>query len=247
MKMAQKRGYVGATLHAYGLSDEFTQDVEDTGVGTDAIPGDGPAKAKPPICPVHNKPMKDQRASKKNPKAPDWKCTVKTDGKWCDQVKWPGEWPPKGEGTEANGSNGAAPWTPTTLDDVDNMTLEQATALPLLGRPEQWGGNGSKPLGTLSSKLLVSARTFFISKLEEKDDVRLHGQVHAITLILEDREKDQTKMDLSAPGDDLPDPAPVSATVPAPGKVEDALKPNEPPAPSNTLTSTYGPNDDIPF
>ncbi len=29
LKMAQKRAYVGATLHAYGLSNRFTQDVED--------------------------------------------------------------------------------------------------------------------------------------------------------------------------------------------------------------------------
>lgn len=35
LKMAEKRAYVGATLLAYGLSDQFTQDVEETGVGAE--------------------------------------------------------------------------------------------------------------------------------------------------------------------------------------------------------------------
>ena len=96
LKMAQKRAFVGATLTAYGLSDEFTQDVEDTGVGG-AVADDpqGPQKVAPPVCPVHNTPMRDDRASKKNPKAPDWKCSKKNaDGSWCSEVKWPGQWPP---------------------------------------------------------------------------------------------------------------------------------------------------------
>jgi hypothetical protein len=270
MKMAQKRGYVGATLHAYGLSDEFTQDVEDTGVGAEATPGEGPAKVKPPVCSVHNKPMKDQRASKKNPKAPDWKCTVKTDGKWCDQVKWPGEWPPKGEGAEGNGaaaSDGAA--SPATSDSTkpsptpsdqaqaqgttttEEMTLEQAAALPLMGKTESWGGNGTKPIGILSSNLLKQARKFFADKITEQiaatggGDPRFEAQVYAITLILDERDKDQTKMDLGA----APDPATAStqAAAPPPGKVEDALKPTEKPkAPSEMNSPGIDPNS-IPF
>jgi hypothetical protein len=282
VKMAQKRAYVGATLHAYGLSDEFTQDVEDTGVGADATPGEGPAKVKPPVCPTHNKPMKDQRASKKNPKAPDWKCTVKTDGKWCEHVMWPGQWPPKGEGAEGNGSapetstpvsgaTGTANSAPSTTSgaapagappatgtadpnvwvvgrDLAEMTLEHAMALPLLGGPDKWNGNGGKPLGIQRSGLLRQVRTFFAKKLEEDgDDPRLEAQIHAITLILDEREKDQTKMEL---GDKTaPDPAPgsTSATVPPPGKVEDALKPNAKPVAPGEMTSPNVIPDDIPF
>lgn len=45
----------------------------------------------PPSCPTCDGPMWDNRATKKNPKAPDWKCKDKA----CDGVFWPGEWPPK--------------------------------------------------------------------------------------------------------------------------------------------------------
>lgn len=103
-KMAQKRAYVGATLLAYGLSDEFTQDVEDTGATAengDAKDPNAPAKVAAPVCPVHNVPMKDFRTRKKSPKAPDWKCTqhTMTNGAkvWCEEVKWPGQWPPKSD------------------------------------------------------------------------------------------------------------------------------------------------------
>jgi hypothetical protein len=35
IKMAEKRAYIGATLLTHGLSEQFTQDVEDTGVASD--------------------------------------------------------------------------------------------------------------------------------------------------------------------------------------------------------------------
>lgn len=46
--------------------------------------------ASSPTCPVCDGPMWDNRESKKNPKAPDYKCKKKE----CDGVYWPGEWPP---------------------------------------------------------------------------------------------------------------------------------------------------------
>lgn len=45
LKMAEKRAYVGATLLAYGLSDQFTQDVEDVGV---AKPENGAPRPQQP-------------------------------------------------------------------------------------------------------------------------------------------------------------------------------------------------------
>jgi hypothetical protein len=39
LKMAQKRAMVGATLHAYGLSDRFTQDIEDVAANASAAGG----------------------------------------------------------------------------------------------------------------------------------------------------------------------------------------------------------------
>lgn len=97
LKMAQKRAFVGATLTCYGLSDEFTQDVEDTGVSGGGDDPNGPPKVQAPMCPKHNVPMRDVRATKKNPKAPDWKCTRKDGDTYCEEVKWPGQWPPKDE------------------------------------------------------------------------------------------------------------------------------------------------------
>ncbi len=47
LKMAQKRAYVGATLHAYGLSNRFTQDVEDN---PDAYAKEPPAPPPEPAA-----------------------------------------------------------------------------------------------------------------------------------------------------------------------------------------------------
>lgn len=44
-----------------------------------------------PSCPVCGGKMWDNRESKKNPKAPDYKCRDKS----CEGLYWPGEWPPK--------------------------------------------------------------------------------------------------------------------------------------------------------
>lgn len=44
-----------------------------------------------PTCPKCDGPMWDNRQSKKNVKAPDYKCKDKA----CDGVLWPGQWPPK--------------------------------------------------------------------------------------------------------------------------------------------------------
>lgn len=90
LKMAHKRGIVAACLITFGLSDQFTQDVEDlphlNGEG-DSAPSNEP-EAK---CPKCGSRMWDNRAGKTNPKAPDFKCRDRN----CDGVYWPGQWPPK--------------------------------------------------------------------------------------------------------------------------------------------------------
>jgi hypothetical protein len=96
LKMAEKRAFVGAVLNAFGLSDQFTQDVEDN---PDLVPGRDGSTTAPPSgepearCPKCQGPMWDNRASKTNPKAPDYKCRDKS----CDGLYWPGQWPPKGQ------------------------------------------------------------------------------------------------------------------------------------------------------
>ncbi len=142
LKMAEKRALVGATLLCYGLSDEFTQDVEDTGLAAatgeasdDDSASGGPPKVEPPVCPVHNVPMRDDRQSKRNPKAPDWKCSKKNaDNTWCNQVKWPGQWPPsdatKAEDREPGNGSGRA---------TEPSTAEQEGARPTTAEPTTSG------------------------------------------------------------------------------------------------------------
>jgi hypothetical protein len=48
IKMAEKRAYLGATLLTHGLSEQFTQDVEDTGVASDDTPAGAPQEEQPP-------------------------------------------------------------------------------------------------------------------------------------------------------------------------------------------------------
>ncbi|MFL5577680.1 MAG: hypothetical protein ACJ79S_17125 [Gemmatimonadaceae bacterium] len=58
-----------------------------------ATPGSGPAVAAgAPSCPICGGPMWDDRASKRNPKAPDFKCKDKPrfkGGPGCEGVIWP--------------------------------------------------------------------------------------------------------------------------------------------------------------
>jgi len=96
VKMAEKRAFVGAILLALGLSDEFTQDVEDLAangaINSDGDNEPGAATDEPEAtCPKCKGKMWDNRAGKTNPKAPDFKCRDKS----CDGVYWPGQWPPK--------------------------------------------------------------------------------------------------------------------------------------------------------
>lgn len=102
LKMAHKRAAVAATLLAFGLSDQFTQD-EDAVVpphGQDDEPRSSaraggaaaPAADEPPaMCPKCQGLMWDNRSSKTNPKAPDFKCRDRS----CEGAYWPGQWPPK--------------------------------------------------------------------------------------------------------------------------------------------------------
>lgn len=96
LKMAQKRALVGAVLGSFGLSEQFTQDVEDAPDVAAPAPvngtpptatGDGPppdAGATTP-CPKCGKATWDNRAKKTNPKAPDFKCRDNA----CGGVIWP--------------------------------------------------------------------------------------------------------------------------------------------------------------
>lgn len=102
-KMAKKRAYVDATLTAYGLSDEFTQDVED--MDRSAFSGGSESDsggAGVPTCPKCEGPMwdnrdrNDQKEAAGEKLAPDWKCKDKK----CGGLYWRGQWPPQEEDEE---------------------------------------------------------------------------------------------------------------------------------------------------
>lgn len=98
LKMAEKRAHVGAVLNAFGLSEQFTQDIEenpdlyrrDQGGEGAATSNEPPAK-----CPKCQGAMWDNRPKKASGQmkdtAPDFKCRDKE----CGGTYWPGQWPPK--------------------------------------------------------------------------------------------------------------------------------------------------------
>jgi hypothetical protein len=107
-------------------------------------------------------------------------------------------------------------------EDLSAMTVEQAFATPLVGKPANWGGNGGKPLVEVPRSVLEAARTWMASKLEEEgDNPRFERQIHAITLVLDALDAQQEKLPLETPD---PAPAAASSLELKPGKVEDELK-----------------------
>jgi hypothetical protein len=89
LKMAHKRALIAAGLITFGLSDQFTQDTED--LPPEQLVGENAPKLETldPPCPKCAGKMHDNRLSKKNAKAPDFKCRDKK----CDGVYWPGQAP----------------------------------------------------------------------------------------------------------------------------------------------------------
>lgn len=189
LKMAQKRALVGAALLAYGLSDEFTQDVEDNPDHAAAGAGVGAATVPPvprPDCPNCGKPMRDDRVTKKNPKAPDWKCTAKkVDGTWCNGVYWPGQWPPKDAVAEVLDEHGAVvAVTPPAMDRRD-WAGSHSVAPPPITRdsPLRFGNYGERTLANLpanvvewclempESRLPVEWRVLFAAELATREDL----------------------------------------------------------------------------
>lgn len=142
--------------------------------------------------------------------------------------------------THSPTSTGQVDHPATTSSAESEMTLEQAREIPLMGKPENWGGHGGKRLGTLSRDLLESARMWFEEKAQEDaakgKPVRADRaeQIEAITLILEDLDSVQASLPLDVPGEA---PASNQVVMPPPGKLEDAL-----PLPTPHTTPNATPN-----
>lgn len=94
-----------------------------------------------------------------------------------------------------------APAEPSYLTppDDDVMTLEQAKQTKLAGPPGSWSGKAGELLDSFSNKHLESIRTWCAQKIEEAGSDELkEAMVNAITLILDDRGKDQTALEFDS-------------------------------------------------
>lgn len=121
---------------------------------------------------------------------------------------------------------------------LSEMTVEQAKALPMpfqKGKPIH-----GKPLGEIKSDFLTSLAGWIAEKQSENGDDWHADTLHAIRLVLKDREKDQTKLELDAPA-----PAATGGPVPAPGAVADALTPKA--TEDERPSALADEDDDLPF
>lgn len=128
-------------------------------------------------------------------------------------------------GDHAAGSGASAPARPADAFagvDPEQLTLEQAMALPLLGRADKWNGNGGRPLRDVPEKVLRGVHRWMGEGLDQDaklavdadgkmDDAgirKFHVTRAAIALVLAEIEKDQGQLNLN-PAVEAP-----SATVP---------------------------------
>ena len=91
--------------------------------------------------------------------------------------------------------------TPVLEEEPDSsmMTLEQAKLTCLLGPPGSWRGKVGTRLDTFSAPHLESIKKWLVEKIEEGgDDPDKQTMVTAITLLLQDRAKNQTTLPLDS-------------------------------------------------
>ena len=92
--------------------------------------------------------------------------------------------------------------TPTLEDEgpgLNGMTLDQAKATTLIGPPGSWQGKVGQLLDSFSNGHLEKIRTWLRERIEEKGEDRdKETMATAISLILEDRAKDQTAPEFDA-------------------------------------------------
>jgi hypothetical protein len=77
------------------------------------------------------------------------------------------------------------------------VTLAQAKAALLMGRPESWSGHGRRPLGDVPDPMLRQARAFFLRCLTEGKNPRMEEQVDAINMVLADNEAHSPQQSLA--------------------------------------------------
>lgn len=136
----------------------------------------------------------------------------------------------------------------TTAIDPEGMTLEEAVTVVLPGPRESWGGKGGELLSAFSDKHLNSILKWLRERLQEKENADFAVAARAIVLILAERAKDQTALELDgAPSlDEEPEDA---AAAPAPSVLEPTEKARAREAhPARTKRESVAARaDDLPF
>lgn len=109
----------------------------------------------------------------------------------------------------------------------NEMTLEQALAMPMLGGPDKWGGNGGKPLADIKESILRKALAFFEKKLREEHDDRLAVMAEALTLVVAEYDRRaESEPQTPIPLEEAPRVATAQQVNVEPGgRIEDALAP----------------------
>src|SRR5688572_23529190 len=110
---ARRQGRTGRT-EAPSAETEVPQTVV-----TDSVAATGPRASDEPSCPKCGSRMWDNRATKRNPRAPDFKCRDRS----CDGVIWPAR-AGSGAASSAPRANGAEPLVPE-LEDASTANGEQ--------------------------------------------------------------------------------------------------------------------------
>jgi len=141
IKMAEKRALVGATLLAYGLSEQFTQDVEDLpreAVAGDAATDDDAVKCQKCSGPVwDNRAKNDEREKEGKKRMPDYKCKdAKCETVIWDAAKYAEEIASRDAAGKANGGANATagasstPSTPPSAANVSSASNSSTMAEP---------------------------------------------------------------------------------------------------------------------
>jgi hypothetical protein len=115
---ARRQGRAGRT-EAPRVETEVPQTV-----ATDGVAATGPRASDEPSCPNCGGRMWDNRATKRNPRAPDFKCRDRS----CDGVIWPAR-PGGTPASAAPRGNGAEPLVPE-LDDVSTDNQGKVDEVP---------------------------------------------------------------------------------------------------------------------
>lgn len=139
-----------------------------------------------------------------------------------------------------------APAPATDPDGVSTDIVDAANDHKLPGGPKNWNGQGGKPIGTLDSKALGSIRKWCVETINKagaegtEANPALVDTLNAIDIVLAHRAKDQTTLPLGEPTLERKLEESVAATkpagsggpveMPAPGKIEDAVRPKAAPA-----------------